>query len=96
VTEIVPLPPGLPYPDYIEDDGGKSMDEITREYYLRRTDRCSFITRDIIRYNLDTHTYEVAEWFSEDLTRYMLNCMDEQAVRDFREFAHENWGVMVN
>ena len=95
VTEIIPIPPGLPYPDYVEGDDGASMDAITREYYLRRTDRCSFTTRDILRYNLDTHTYETAEWFSDGLMGYMLNCMDEQTVGEFSEFAARNWSVVL-
>lgn len=71
ITEIVPLPPGLPYPEYKPNDGGESMDRITTEYYNRRTDRTSFVTRDILKYNLDTNTYEAAEWFSDGLSRYM-------------------------
>ena len=95
VTEIIPIPPGIPYPDYVENDGGRSMDAITREYYLRQTDRCSFTTRDILRYNLETHTYESVEWFSDGLTQYMLNCMDDNTAEQFAEFASENWGVTI-
>lgn len=89
--EIIPLPTGKAYPAYAADNHNESMAEITKEYYERRTDRKSFITRDILTYDLETHTYHTADWFSEDLTKYMLNYMDFETAEMFQKFAQENW-----
>lgn len=86
ITEIIPLPQSVPYPDYNASEHDKSMGEMTREYYTRTTDRLSFTTRDILRYNLETNTYEICGWFSEGLEKHMYNCMDADMKLKFREF----------
>ncbi len=91
VTEITALPPGMPYPILIPGDTD-SMNMITKEYYERITDRTSFKTRDIIKYNLQTHTYETAEWFSDKLSSYMADCMEVEHRDEFKAFKSECWG----
>jgi pilus assembly protein CpaF len=90
VTEIVPLPPGQPYPDYIEGEP-ESMNLVTREYYTRQTDRRSFEVRDILKYDLATHTYKIQNWFSKELSDYMLKNLESDKQGELREFA-EKWG----
>jgi pilus assembly protein CpaF len=91
VTEIVPLPPGQPYPEYV-NGYPESMNPITREYYTRQTDRRSFIVRDILKYNLATHTYEAKDWFSDELSNYMMKNLEKDKQDELRKFA-EKWGA---
>ena len=67
------------------------MNEITKEYYTRRTDRKSFTTRDILRYNLQTNTYETCDWFTTELTEKMLSVMPADKVPEFKQFILDNW-----
>lgn len=91
ISEIVKLDLSVPYPDYDRNNSVHSMNEITKEYYTRQTDRKSFTTRDILRYNLETDTYETIEWFSTDLTQKMLEVMPPDKIKDFKEFILEHW-----
>lgn len=65
ISEIIQLEEGTPYPEYNPDDATNSMNEITAEYYRRKTDRVGFATREIMHYDLKTHTYVATGRFSE-------------------------------
>jgi len=91
VSEIVKLDESVPYPDYMKDDPLHSMNEITKEYYTRRTDRKSFTTRDILKYNLETNTYETFDWFTTELTQKMLDVMPLDKIPEFKKFILDNW-----
>lgn len=93
ITEIVPLPPGIPYPEYSPDNPTDSMNCITKEYYQRVTDRKSFTTRQVLHYDLNTNTYVADEWFSDALTHHMINSMGNEKAAEFMKFKNENWGV---
>ena len=93
VTEIIPLPPGVPYPEY--DGTQDSMNRVTKEYYERSTDRTAFMTRDILTYDLGTHTYQKAEWFSDALTNHILQNLDGDSAEDFRLLAAQKWGAAL-
>ncbi|RED52801.1 hypothetical protein [Cohnella lupini] len=91
ISEIVRLDLSIPYPDYDPSNPVHSMNEITKEYYNRQTDRKSFTTRDILKYNLETDTYETYEWFTTDLTQKMLEVMPPDKIKDFKKFILDHW-----
>ncbi|WP_138755936.1 Flp pilus assembly complex ATPase component TadA [Paenibacillus sinopodophylli] len=91
ISEIVKLDVSVPYPDYDKDNPTHSMNEITKEYYSRKTDRKTFTTRDILKYNLDTNTYETYDWFTTELTQKMLDVMPLDKIQDFKKFILDNW-----
>ena len=67
------------------------MNRITKEYYTRQTDRKSFETRDILKYNLETDTYETYDWFTTELTQKMLDVMPQDKIHEFKSFILDNW-----
>lgn len=91
ISEIVKLEVSVPYPEYEPANPVHSMNSITKEYYTRQTDRKSFTTRDILRYNLETDTYETCEWFTTELTEKMLEVMPPDKVEEFKSFILDNW-----
>ncbi len=93
ITEIIPLQEGMPYPDYDESDPLHSMNKIQREYYTRSTDRANFITRDILRYDLDTNTYHIAEHFSGVLNERIRGNLDPYIRDQYDLFMLSNWGI---
>lgn len=93
ISEIIRLDVSIPYPEYDVNNPLHSMNEITKEYYNRQTDRKTFTTRDILKYNLETDTYETFEWFSADLTQKMLDVMPLDKVKEFKKFILDNWRI---
>ncbi|MCT4687537.1 ATPase, T2SS/T4P/T4SS family [Vallitalea sp.] len=93
ISEIVKLDEGVPYPTYKKQDPVHSMNAITKEYYTRITDRQTFTTRDILKYDLITNTYVALEWFTPELTRYIMNCIPKDKRISFSRFVQENWEV---
>jgi pilus assembly protein CpaF len=91
VSEIIKLEEGVPYPEYSKKDPVNTMNLITKEYYERTTDRLTFETRDILRYNLETDTYETLDWFTTELTAKMLEVMPRNEVTNFKKFIVQNW-----
>jgi pilus assembly protein CpaF len=91
VSEIIKLEEGVPYPEYSKRDPVNTMNLITKEYYERTTDRLTFETRDILRYNLETDTYETLDWFTTELTAKMLEVMPRNEVTNFKKFIVQNW-----
>lgn len=91
ISEIVPLPANIPYPEIDKDNLEYSKLEIEKEYYQRSTDRISFYTHDILRYDLTTDTYVVCDRISpvlEERIRYNLG-PDMRPL--FDKFMTENW-----
>lgn len=95
ISEIIALPEGVPYEEYDENDSVNSMNRITREYYARRTDRKMFETRDVMTYDVETHTYKAGEWFSEHLWKHMYGNLPDNRKLEFHNFAKEYWGDLV-
>lgn len=92
ISEIVQLDEGVPYPEYNREDPQNSMNEITAEYYKRETDRVGFTTREILRYDLDTHTYIPCQRFSEFLENKLKSNISAELRVNFDKFMLENWG----
>lgn len=92
ISEIVQLEEGVPYPEYDLNDPDNSMNKITAEYYRRKTDRVGFTTRLILKYNLDTHTYEVRDRFSPYLENRLRGNLGAELQVGFDEFMLREWG----
>lgn len=95
ISEIIPLEENVPYPEYDITDRQGSMDRIEQEYYVRRTDRVSFVTRDILKYDLKNHTYVTVNRISSKLEEYMRKNLGELC-EDFDRFTYENWSMRVD
>jgi len=93
ITEIIPLDEGIPYPPLVEGNQD-SMNKITTEFYQRTTDRVGFYTRDILRYDIDTHTYYTVNRFSPVLERKIKNALGELS-DDFIKFIDNNWASTI-
>lgn len=92
ITEIIQLEEGAPYPDYDPNNPVDSMNRITKEYYERITDRVGFITRDILRYDLDTHTYIPVNRFSKQLEEKIRSNLRKELQAKFDYFMLKEWG----
>lgn len=91
ISEIIPLDENIPYPEYDPENHIHSMNMITKEYYLRKTDRQTFITKDILKYNKKTNTYYVVDRFSPQLeSRIRYNLAELR--HDFDKFTLLEWG----
>lgn len=91
ISEIIPLDEGEEYPDYDPQNPDHSMNAITKEYYVRRTDRKSFITQDIIRYDVKTKTYYAVNRLSDALERSIRHNL--ASTLDFDKFVISEWGL---
>ncbi len=92
ISEIVPLAEGIPYPDYDPKNKEDSMNIITKEYYSRSTDRVSFYTHDIMRYDLKTDTYYCVDRFSQELEDRIRYNLGDDLRPLFDKFMLDNWG----
>ena len=99
VTEIIGLD-SVPYPDR---NKGESLEEykirLDKEYYTRRTDRKTFDTQDVLRFNTHTFTYDVARdekgnpvFFSPQLTKHIFSRLPIDEVDKWKAWVLENWG----
>ena len=66
---------------------------LQREYYERTTDRVSFLTHDVLRYDLDTDTYYVVDRLSPALEKYMRSVMSPEIRAEYDRFIWDNWGA---
>lgn len=91
ISEIIPLDESIPYPEYDPNNPVDSMNNITKEYYTRKTDRVSFITRDILKYDKKTKTYYVADRLSSELEEKIRGNLGELR-HDYDKFTLSEWG----
>lgn len=91
ISEIVKLNESVPYPDISRKDLDFSKAVMEREYYSRVTDRETFTTRCLIRYDLATDTYVAEELPSESLIKYMLSVMPIEFHAEFKSFVKTQW-----
>jgi len=66
---------------------------LDKEYYYRQTDRVAFETREILRYNLDTDTYECVDRFSPWLENVIRANLGKEMALEFDYFMLRNWGL---
>jgi pilus assembly protein CpaF len=91
ITEIIKVEEGIPYPEFDPRNPDRSKAEIEREYYRRQTDRTSFTTRDIIRFNKQKRRYEAAEWLSPELSEHIYKNLPKEYAGRFFEYVKSNW-----
>lgn len=92
ITEIIPLDENIPYPELDKNDLEWSKAQVEKEYYERQTDRVSFHTQDIIRYDLKTKTYYVVNRPSRQLEALIRKNLGEYQL-DYDKFVFANWGM---
>ena len=94
ITEIVQLDSNVDYPDQNE---GESLEEykvrLEKEYYYRQTDRIAFTTRQVMHYDLDTHTYICDDRFSPETEAKIRTNLGDELGLEFDYFMLRNWGV---
>lgn len=91
ITEIRQMDEGIPYPEYDEADPVRSKYELDKEYYWRQTDRISFTTHDLLRYNERTDTYETVEPMSDYLYDRIMQALPMERRDEFAEFYSYYW-----
>ncbi len=92
ITEIVQLEEGTPYPEYDPGNKEDSMAKIQKEYYVRQTDRTSFITRDILTYDSDADTYIPGECPSEFMINKIYSSLPDKGEKaEFKKFVDYYW-----
>ena len=95
ISEIIKLNEIAPYPDIKSSDTvPEAIDQLTmlqREYYTRRTDRERFESRQIIRINPDTMTYEAYQGYSPDAMRRILSKLKGEDRKEFVKWYRKNW-----
>lgn len=96
ITEIIPLDENVPYPEIDENNLELSRLKIEREKAIRQTDRLSFITQDLIVYDLATNTYNAVNRPSVDLEHDMRKRMEEETRNEFDVFIYKYWGKRKN
>ncbi len=89
LTEIVPVDRVIP--EYDPNDPVNSMNNIQRAYYDITAVGELFTTQDIIVFNKRTGKYETRNWLSARLTEYMLKCIPEEQLPEFKKFVMSNW-----
>jgi pilus assembly protein CpaF len=95
ISEIIPLSENRAYPEIDTNNLDQSMAFVTKEYYERQTDRVSFITRDILRYDLKTHTYYAVNRLSPELESRMRSNLGP-LVHEYDKFMIAEWGKRKN
>ena len=86
ITEIIVFSESEDYPMYNKNTPIDSINEITREFYRRTTDRKRFTTSNLVEFNKRTLTYEVANVPSEQLINKIMGVLDKDEVIEFRKF----------
>ncbi len=91
ITEIIPLAENADYPEYDPEDPVNSMNRIQREYYMRKTDRKKFISRDLIRFDIPSKTYVPVNCPSAELISKMLPNIYPEDLGAFMRFIESTW-----
>lgn len=96
ITEVIKLDKIVPYPEIDEENLELSELQLRKEYYTRVTDRKLFDTRDILKYDLTTHTYVPLNFFSVELSKHMIEAMLPSDRAQFKQYYQKNWPVAEN
>lgn len=91
ISEIVPLEESIPYAEYDPNRPEDSINEITRDYYTRQTDRVGFQTRTILYYDKKTKTYHTDQRISRELESFIRNNLGELK-QEYDKFMMAEWG----
>lgn len=86
LTEIVPLMEGSPYPIINPDEPLLSYTKIFREYAMRKTDRQTYTTRNLMYFDRTTRTYMPGKLPTAHMLTKMTEACSKEKVDEFREF----------
>lgn len=64
---------------------------MNKEYYTRSTDRVRFTSREIIKFNPETMTYEAKDGYTPGMLRNICNKLKGDDRKNFIEFYRKNW-----
>jgi len=92
ITEIIPLEEGVPYPEFDPNDPMGSFGKLFHEYFTRKTDRVSFITRDILRYDKKEKRYYVVGRLSKELESFLRGNLEDDYRVEFDKFIYKEFG----
>lgn len=99
ISEIIKLNEIAPYPDIKPSDSiEEAIDQLTmiqREYYTRTTDRERFESRQIIRINPDTMTYEPYEGYSPEALKRIVTKLKGDDRKNFIAWYKKNWAHVL-
>lgn len=98
ITEVVRLD-SKPYPEQLPGEPNDAYKiRLDKEYYTRRTDRQSFTTVDVIKFNHNTFTYDVARdasgkpvFFSPELSKHIFSRLATNDVKKWKDFVNAYW-----
>lgn len=97
ITEIIRLD-SIPYPDREKGESAEDYKiRLDKEYYTRRTDRQTFTTRDVMVFDINSFTYDVARedgqavFFSPELTKHIFSRLPRDEVQEWKEWVLANW-----
>lgn len=97
ITEIIRLD-SIPYPDREKGESAEDYKiRLDKEYYTRRTDRQTFTTRDVMVFDINSFTYDVARedghavFFSPELTQHIFSRLPRDEVQEWKEWVLANW-----
>lgn len=101
MKELYPMYSGTPLvelPDSVDLNAVVSYASamLNREYYTRRTDRIRFTSREIIKFNPETMTYEAKDGYSPEMLRTICNKLDPEDRKSFIEWYKENWSHVLS
>ena len=99
ISEIVKLNEIEPYPELSKsgsvEEALDQLAKIQREYYTRSTDRVRFSSREIIKFNPETMTYEAKDGYTPGMLRNICNKLKGEDRKNFIEFYKKNWSHVL-
>lgn len=99
ISEIVKLNEIEPYPELSKsgsvEEALDQLAKIQREYYTRSTDRVRFSSREIIKFNPETMTYEAKDGYTPGMLRNICSKLKGEDRKNFIEFYKKNWSHVL-
>ena len=97
-TEIIRLD-AKPYPDKEKGESNEDYKiRLDKEYYTRRTDRETFTTRNVLVFNPQTFSYDVARdengkpvFFSDELVKHIFSRLPTDVTSKWAKFVKTYW-----
>lgn len=92
VTEIIARPEKEAYTELDKDNLEYSKAQVEKEYYERVTDRIAFTSQDILRYDLETDTYEALNRPTREKEARMRSVLGKKWRAEYDEWVIQEFG----
>lgn len=92
VTSLEDLPDDMPVIGIIQTANAI----LNREYYTRKTDRVRFTSREIIKFNPETMTYEAKDAYTPEMLRSICNKLKGEDRKNFISWYRKNWAHVLS